>query len=287
MNNYMFKKEKVLNLFDKIKEEFIKGKNVLEKGFDLDLKEWDIKIEFEKVIQIIDNMKNNEYLPVFSKEKIVDGIGRIGLVSNGNPYLILNFVLSCIYTNNKVDVILTDKMLASNKVLLECIIKVFKNEKLDLNTVTFTEVVSKDKVIGMQDEYDLLYYFGNKEEYINYSKRLHIDSKFENFGEMYVYIDSEEFKSYLLEIDKFAYINEIKVNYYTESLDKASKRINNKNNINKISAIFTKNIEKAYEFIKTIKSENVYININPCEDIKFETNLNNLVYSKNVIIKNK
>ena len=287
MNNYMFKKEKVLNLFDKIKEEFIKGKNVLEKGFDLDLKEWDIKIEFEKVIQIIDNMKNNEYLPVFSKEKIVDGIGRIGLVSNGNPYLILNFVLSCIYTNNKVDVILTDKMLASNKVLLECIIKVFKSEKLDLNTVTFTEVVSKDKVIGMQDEYDLLYYFGNKEEYINYSKRLHIDSKFENFGEMYVYIDSEEFKSYLLEIDKFAYINEIKVNYYTESLDKASKRINNKNNINKISVIFTKNIEKAYEFIKTIKSENVYININPCEDIKFETNLNNLVYSKNVIIKNK
>lgn len=287
MNNYMFKKEKVLNLFDKIKEEFIKGKKVLEKGFDLDLKEWDIKIEFEKVIQIIDNMKNNDYLPVFSKEKIVDGIGRIGLVSNGNPYLILNFVLSCIYTNNKVDVILTDKMLASNKVLLECIIKVFKSEKLDLNTVTFTEVVSKDKVIGMQDEYDLLYYFGNKEEYINYSKRLHIDSKFENFGEMYVYIDSEEFKSYLLEIDKFAYINEIKVNYYTESLDKASKRINNKNNINKISVIFTKNIEKAYEFIKTIKSENVYININPCEDIKFETNLNNLVYSKNVIIKNK
>ena len=287
MNNYMFKKEKVLNLFDKIKEEFIKGKKVLEKGFELDLKEWDIKIEFEKVIQIIDNMKNNDYLPVFSKEKIVDGIGRIGLVSNGNPYLILNFVLSCIYTNNKVDVILTDKMLASNKVLLECIIKVFKSEKLDLNTVTFTEVVSKDKVIGMQDEYDLLYYFGNKEEYINYSKRLHIDSKFENFGEMYVYIDSEEFKSYLLEIDKFAYINEIKVNYYTESLDKASKRINNKNNINKISVIFTKNIEKAYEFIKTIKSENVYININPCEDIKFETNLNNLVYSKNVIIKNK
>lgn len=287
MNNYMFKKEKVLNLFDKIKEEFIKGKKVLEKGFDLDLKEWDIKIEFEKVIQIIDNMKNNEYLPVFSKEKIIDGIGRIGLVSNGNPYLILNFVLSCIYTNNKVDVILTDKMLASNKILLECIIKVFKNEKLDLNTVTFTEVVSKDKVIGMQDGYDLLYYFGNKEEYINYSKRLHIDSKFENFGEMYVYIDSEEFKRYLLEIDKFAYINEIKVNYYTESLDKASKRINNKNNINKISVIFTKNIEKAYEFIKTIKSENVYININPCEDIKFETNLNNLVYSKNVIIKNK
>lgn len=285
MNNYMFKKENVLNLFEKIKTEFIKGKNVLEKGFELDYKEWEFKTDFDKIIEIVDNMKDKEYLPVFSKEKIVDGIGVIGLISNENPYLILEFILSCIYTNNKVKVVLTNKLFASNRVIIECIMKVIKNEKLDLDTVTFIEVTSKDKVIGMQDEFDLIYYFGNKEEYIDYSKRLHIDSKFENFGEMYVYIDSDDFKTYLLEIDKFAYINEIKVNYYTESLDIASKRINNKNNINKISVIFTKNIEKAYEFIKTIKSENVYININPCEYMKFETNLNNLVYSKKIIIK--
>ena len=285
MNNYLFKKEKALDLFEKIKKELLTGRKTIEKGFELDLKEWEFKVEFDKIISVLDNMKEKEYLPLFSKDKIVDGIGKICLVSNGNPYLIFEFILSCLYTNNKVKVTLTDKLLASNRVLIECIIKVLKNEKCDDDTVSFIEVVSKDKVIGLQDEFDLLYYFGNKEEYLNYTKRLHIDSKFENFGEMYVYVDSKDFKECLLEIDKFAYINEIKVNYYTESLDVVSKQVNNKNNINKISVIFTKNIDKAYEFIKLIKTENVYINIDPCENISFSTNLNNLVYSKKVVIK--
>lgn len=285
MNNYLFKKEKVLDLFGKIKKELLTGRKTIEKGFELDLKEWEIKIDFDKIISILDNMKEKEYLPLFTKEKIVDGLGKIGLVSNGNPYLIFEFILSCLYTNNKVRVVLTDKMLASNRVLIECIIKILKKEKYDDDIVSFVEVVSKDKVIGIQDEFDVLYYFGNKEEYLNYTKRLHIDSIFENFGEMYVYVDSKDFKEYLLEIDKFAYINEIKVNYYTESLETVSKQVNNRNNINKISVIFTKDIEKAYEFIKLIKTENVYININPCEYISFSTKLNNLVYSKNIVIK--
>ena len=178
-------------------------------------------------------------------------------------------------------------MLATNKLLIECIKTVFKQEKLKEDTIDFIEVVSKEKIISMQDEFDLLYYFGNKEEYLWFIKRLHIDSKFENFGEMYVYVDSDDFKDILLEIDKYAYVNEIKVNYYTDSIENTSKLINNKNNINKISVIFTKDIEKAYGFIKKIKSENVYININPCEYIKYDTNLNNLVYLKNVILKNK
>lgn len=285
MNNYLFKKEKVLDLFEKIKKELLTGKKTIEKGFELDLKEWEIKIDFDKIISILDNMKEKEYLPLFTKEKIVDGLGKIGLVSNGNPYLIFEFILSCLYTNNKVRVVLTDKMLASNRVLIECITKVIKKEKCDEDTVSFLEVVSKDKVIGIQNEFDVLYYFGNKEEYLNYTKRLHIDSIFENFGEMYVYVDSKDFKEHLLEIDKFAYINEIKVNYYTESLETVSKQVNNRNNINKISVIFTKDIEKAYEFIKLMKTENVYININPCEYISFSTKLNNLVYSKNIVIK--
>ena len=285
MNNYLFKKEKVLALFEKIKKELLTGRKTIEKGFELDLKEWEIKIEFDKIISILESMKEKEYLPLFTKEKIVDGLGKIGLVSNGNPYLIFEFILSCLYTNNKVRVVLTDKMLASNRVLIECIIKVLKKEKCDDDTVSFIELISKDKVIGIQDEFDVLYYFGNKEEYLNYTKRLHIDSIFENFGEMYVYVDSKDFKEFLLEIDKFAYINEIKVNYYTESLESVKKQVNNRNNINKISVIFTKNIEKAYEFIKLIKTENVYININPCEYISFSTKLNNLVYSKKIIIK--
>lgn len=286
MNKYLFRKEKVLELFGKIEKKLIDNKKNLEKGFKLDKDEWDTVIEFDKFINLIKSIREKEYLPVFSKEKIVDGIGKICLVSQGNPYLNFNFILSCLYTNNKVKVVLTDKLLASNKVIIECVKKVIEEEKLDEDTVDYLELVSKDKIISLQDEFDLLYYFGNKEEYLNFTKRLHIDSKFENFGEMYVYVDSKDFKEYLMDIDKFCFINEIKVKYFNEDLDNVSKDINYKNNINKISVIFTKDINKAYEFIKKIKTENVYVNINPCEYIKFETNLNNLVYSKNIIIKN-
>ena len=285
MNNYLFKKEKVLDLFEKIKNEFEVKKDTINKAFELDLKEWEIEIKIDEVIKIIDSFKEKEYLPIFSKDKIVDGIGKIGLISSGNTYLNLNFILSCLYTNNKVTVFLTNKLLASNKVVIECVKKVIKKEKLDEDTVEFIEVVSEDKVISYQDKFDLIYYFGNKETYLNFIKRLHVDSKFENYGEMDVFVDSKDFKTILLELDKFAYINEIKINYYKGSLENAALNMNDKNNINKISVIFTKDTAKAYEFIKKIKSENVYININPCEYIKFDTNLNNLIYSKKVVIK--
>lgn len=285
MNNYLFKKEKVAEVLELIKKELNDNKKILVKAFDLDFKEWEYKLDFDKFIQIVDKVKSKEYLPVFSKEKIVDGIGKIALLSNQNPYLIFEFIISSIYTNNKVTAVLENKLSASNICLIECIKKVFVKNKLDEDTVEYIQTVNKDKIIELQDDFDLLYYFGNKEEYISFVKRIHIDSKFENYGEIYVYVDSIEFKDELNKIDKFAYINEIKVNYYNEDLKSVKQRINNKNNISKITVIFTKDTEKAYEFIKLIKTENVYININPCENIDFGVNLNNLIYSKNVIIK--
>ena len=282
MNNYYFKKDKVIELFNIIQKEIKLNKRNLENAFNLDFEEWETKIEFEKVLEIFDNIKEKEYLPKFAKDQIVDGFGKVILICNQNPYLILNFILSCIYTNNKTTVILERKMLATNKAIIEIIRKYIIKLKLDLDTVEYIEVDNKDKVVEIQDNYDLLYYFGNKQEYINFTKRLHIDSKFENFGEIYVYMDSKDFKSEFINIDKFAYLNEINVEYYSMDFENSINQINNFNNVNKISVIFTKNIDKAYQFIRKIKSENVYINKDPCQSFKYETNMNNLVYIKNI-----
>lgn len=284
MNNYYFKKEKTVELLNNIKKEMINNKKSLEKAFELDYKEWDIQIDFEKLMVIIDNIKENEYLPKFTKEEIIDGIGKIALISNQNPYLILNFVLSAIYTNNKVDVMLENKMLASNKTIIELIKKVIINLKLDIDTVGYKELQNKDGFVSIQNDYDLLYYFGNKEEYINFIKRIHIDTKFENFGEIYVYVDNNDFKEILIDIDKFAYLNNINVKYFNQGFEESVEQINKINNINKISAIFTKDIDKAYDFIKKIKSEKIYLNINPCDDFYYKFDLVNLVYCKKIII---
>lgn len=284
MNYYFLKKESALELIEKIEKNLIKNKKNLQKAFDLDYKEWEIKISLEKLIELIAKIKEKEYLPKFTKQEIVSGVGKIVLITNQNPYLIFNFCLNAIYTNNYVDVMLEEKMLATNKVLLEIVKKSIEELKLDSNIINYLEA-NKNEIVSKQDDYDILYYFGNKKEYIDFSKRIHIDSKFENFGEMYIYIEDNIFEDILKEIDKFAYINEIKVNYFENELEKNIEQINKKNNINKISVIFTKNIDNAYKFIKYVKSENVFINLNPIEFFKYDVDINKLVFKKKIYIK--
>lgn len=285
MNDFYFKREKVLELFKKVKRNIIENQKILEKAFDLDYKEWEFKVEIDRLLEIVNDVQIREYLPKFSKEEIVDGLGKIVLVGNQNPYIILDFMLSCLYTNNKIDVVLENKLLASNKAIIEIIKKSLKELKYDPNIVGYIEVLKKEETVSIQNNYDLLYYLGNKEEYINFIKRIHIDSQFENFGEIYAYVDSKDFKDMCLSIDRFAYINDIKVNYYNTDFNEAVLSINKNNNINKMSLIFTKNIDKAYEFIKKIKSENVYINIDPSDQFKYNTNINHLVFTKKIKIK--
>ena len=284
MNYYFLKKESALEIIEKIEKNLIKNKKNLQKAFDLDYKEWEIKISFEKLIELIAKIKEKEYLPKLTKQEIVSGVGKIVLITNQNPYLIFNFCLNAIYTNNYVDVMLEEKMLATNKVLLEIVKKSIEELKLDSNIINYLEA-NKNEIVSKQDDYDILYYFGNKKEYIDFSKRIHIDSKFENFGEMYIYIEDNIFEDILKEIDKFAYINEIKVNYFENELEKNIEQINKKNNINKISVIFTKNIDNAYKFIKYVKSENVFINLNPIEFFKYDVDINKLVFKKKIYIK--
>lgn len=285
MENYYFNKEKVVELLNKIQKELQEKSKSLEKIFKLDYEKWEINIEFEKLNNLIENMKKQEYLPKFSKQEIIDGIGKIALISNSNTYIIFNFILSCLYTNNRVCVILENKMLATNKVLIELVKKSLSDLKYDSNIISYEEVVNREEIISKQDEFDLLYYLGNKEEYLNFIKRIHIDSKFENFGEIYIYVESKDFKTQFVNIDKFAYINQMKVFYYNTDFENAVETINRRNNINKVAIIFTKKIDKAYEFVKKIKTENVYINEEPEEEILYKINLSNLVFYKRILLK--
>ncbi len=225
-------------------------------------------------------MKNKEYLPKFSKEEIIDGIGKIALLCNQNPYLIFNFILSALYTNNKVEVVLENKMIATNKVITELVRKVLSLQKIDDDTVTYVEVVNKEEIISSQENYDMIYYFGNKSSYLNFTKRIHVDSKFEEFGEINLYSDSTQFKEQIVEIDKWAYLNEIKVNIFNKDINEAIERINKLNSINKMTIIFSKDLDKVTKFVKEVKSEFIFVNINSTNNYRYETNLNNLVYKK-------
>ncbi|MBR3697425.1 MAG: hypothetical protein IKM97_04080 [Clostridia bacterium] len=280
MNSFYFRKDKIDELFNIIKKELMVNRKNIEKAFELDYREWEYEVNFEQILSIIEIVKSKEYLPKFSKEIIVDGLGKICLLCNQNPYLVFNFIMSSIYTNNKVEVVLENKLLASNKVLIETVKKALNKYKADKDTVSYIELVNKYDIVFKQDNYDLIYYFGNKSSYLDFIKRIHIDTKFEEFGEIYLYSDSKEYKNEIIEIDKWAYLNEMKVNIYNSELEEVIKEINKLNAINKMSIIFSKDIKKIGKLIKELKSEKIYININPTNEYKIETNLNNLVYKK-------
>ena len=158
MNNYFFKQEKVIELLNKIQKDLKDKSKILKKAFELDYKEWEIRIESEKLIKILENIKSQEYLPKFSKQEIVGGIGKIALINSSNPYMIFNFILSCIYTNNRVTIILEEKMLASNKVLIELVKKSLEDLKYDSSIIEYKEVTNKEEFISYQNYFDLLYY---------------------------------------------------------------------------------------------------------------------------------
>ena len=281
--NKNIKKNKI-QIIEEIKQNLIKDKNKLNEAFLIDKKQWEIEIKFEKIIEQIELVKRKEFLLKLTKEEIIDGIGKIALVEVNNPYKILNFVVSCIYTNNKVEVFLEKRHITTNKAILEIIKETIQKLKLPPDTVEFKEKQHLSKIVEEQEKFDLIYYVGNKENYLNFIKRLHVETIYENFGEIDVYIDSKDFKEEFMEMDKFAYYNGFEINYYTQSLEETAKSMNYNNNINKISAIFTKEIDNAYEFIKNIKSENIYINVNPCDYINYDTKLDNLVYSKKIFL---
>ena len=92
-------------------------------------------------------------------------------------------------------------------------------------------------------------------------------------------------KEEVIDIDKFAYINEIKVYYFNTDFENSLDTINKCNNVNKTSIIFTKRIDKAYEFIKKVKTERVYINQKPDEEFIYNIDMNNLVFCKKIILK--
>ena len=283
MNSFYFKKKKVCEILDGIKNGLIEGRRTIEKALSLDYKQWEYKIEIEELINHIDIIKQKEYLPKFSKEKVVDGIGKIVLICNQNPYIIFNFVLSCLYTNNKVEIVLENKMIATNKVLLETIKKALKKFEVEDDTITYLELNNSEDIISKQDNYDLIYYCGNKSSYLNLKKRIHIDSKFEEFSEIDLYTDSKDYKEQIIEIEKWAYINEIKINFYKSDLDEVISEMNKYNNINKITIVFSKDVNKIAEFVKRVKSEKIYVNRSPISEYVIEFNLENLIYTKNII----
>lgn len=282
---YNFKASKIEKILDKFAILIEKNKESFDNAIKKDAKSNSQKIEFNKIIQIVNTYKKDmPILPYFSAQKIKDGFGNIAVMYNGDPYVTLKMLISSLRTHNNV-VFFTKNFKTLNDLLIESINIVTKELKYTERIAVLQTNFSKNDIIKKQNGFNLLVYIGNKRDFQTVSKQLNIPSVFRGYGSIDVFIDDKSYKETLLDIDDFAYENNIKVNYFHNTdIDETIAYIN-KYNLNDCFAVFTKNSELAYKFINSIKSKNIFINTNPFVNYEFDLNENQLVYTKNISMK--
>ena len=279
---YNFKASKVEKILEKFSILVEKNKSSFDNAIRIDSKKNNQKIEFDRIIQFINEYKKDmPILPFFSAQKIKDGFGNIAVMYNGDPYVTLKMLISSLRTHNNV-VFFTNNFKALNNLLIESINIVTKELHYTERIAVLQTNFSKNDIIIKQNCFNLLVYVGSKRDFQAINKQLNIPSVFRGYGFIDVFIEDKSFKETLLDIDDFAYENNIKVNYFNNTdVDETIEYIN-KYNLNDCFAVFTKNTELAYKFINSIKSKNIFINTNPFVNYSFDLNENQLVYTKNI-----
>lgn len=258
----------------KIKQEFIINKDKIMNIINLEKEKWDYKIDYNKLLNIFEKyeIKNNPLS--YTSDEIKTGIGKVAIINQYNPYSILTMCLVCIRTNNNATFFLSDKLLGINSIIVEL-------SKKHVDNLNYINSNGYELFYQNQSNFDSVIYFGNKFEYIEFSKRLKIKSIFENSNEIFVYIDNRDFKEEFIDIDKFAYYNDINIRYYSDNYENSVNKINDFGII-KRAAIYTKDKNRAFDFLQKIKAEKVYVNTNPCKDIEYDFDENKVMYIKKI-----
>ena len=282
---YNFKASKVEKILEKFSILIEKNKISFDNAIKKDSKSNNQKIEFDRIINIVKNYKKDmPILPSFSAKTIKDGFGNIAVMYNGDPYVTLKMLISSLRTHNNV-IFFTNNFKTLNDLLIESINIVTRELNYTERIAVLQNNFSKNDIIKKQNAFNLLVYIGSKRDFQAVNKQLNIPSVFRGYGFIDVFIEDKSFKETLLDIDDFAYENNIKVNYFHNTdIDQTIDYIN-KYNLNDCFAVFTRNSELAYKFINSIKSKNIFINTNPFINYEFDLNENQLVYTKNISMK--
>ena len=233
-----------------------------------------------KLEQIIKKYLNYETcIRALNNNQTIKSIGNIALIYDGNPYITIEMAIKSILTNNNMT-FFTGNLEHVNRFLIRTI-----NESLTECKSKTKLYINKDiyDLYAKQNTYDLGVFIGDKLEYKKVSSKFSRPIIYNGFGTVEIYADDIFFRNELTKIDKFVYYNNFNVNYYNnKNLDEAIKEIN-KIVINDTAAIFTKNKEKALEFVNKVNARNIYVNKNPFEKYEFKFDEDQLVIRKEII----
>ena len=239
--------EKILYdaMFSKIQKEINNNKDEILNVQKIDNKYCKIKIEINKLLEIIEYYKSLNLFLCNKKDKHEN----LTVYCNGNPYIVLNLGMIAIINNCNIKININNKMLGVNKLILLIINNILKNNNLKIKIELFEKIENNEKIIFIDriNEFNLL---KNKLENIKFIPYQSID----------IFSDSENFE----ELYEKIYNYTVDMNIDTDIFDEEDIESLFKYGKGKIKLILTK--EK--DIIEKYKKENVFINENPFKDEK-------------------
>lgn len=231
------------------------------KGLDLAIKKELSKgnvVKYEKIEKIISDFESLE-MPIKPENK------KIAVSSNGRPEISLTYMLDSIIYNNKLT-LCVDEMKEINEILYTVVVNSLlscklMNQWLNYNP-TFNEIYLRDN----ESKFDKIVYIGDYFGYQRFNSFFKKEVEYNNYGYIKLFMDKKKYSKEYDKIIKYAYIENISIEYYNDVDD-----FLNESKDNDYSVVFGE-VQEINKIRKGLKGGSLLINAFPYEEYKFEVN---------------
>lgn len=239
---------------------------------------------------VILSLKDDNKKIVYGKQ--VMDVGNVVVVTDGNPYVLIEMIVKNIIAGNTTIISNNGFMFGTNNLIINIVQSVLERFNISKNLVQLYVSEEFDEVFKNFANIDLVVCIGNhnlQSMVLSKSKNKTIVSGYDNFD---LYIEDDKnidvikkilnsglnIQLYLNKGINIEYPNTIEVNDIEEAIS-----IINYDGSRYSSAIFTSSSDNAYKFIKNIKSSLVTINTSPTIERLINIDEKDLIIEKTII----
>ena len=236
------------------------------------------------------SQKDDDKKIIYGKQ--IFDIGVVGIIFDGNPYVLIEMILRNILAFNSMIFNYSGYMYGTNNSIVEIVNSFLEKNKFPKNLVQIFASENYDDLLSNYSSLDLVIAIGNRslqQLVLSKSKVKTIVSGYEHFD---IYVEDNKHIEFINKIIKLGLDiklfvkNNLNIDYLNsfivEDIDEAIAQINY--NGNKYStSIFTSNEENASKFIKEVKSKIITINTSPTIERICDISQSNLFIEKTII----
>lgn len=308
-NTLLVNKDNIVNnvkkLVNDIKESLIINKDSLIDASNIDQKNNNgFIIDFDIIKSVLSNLdkidlyygdvilslKDDNKKLVYGKQ--VMDVGNVVVVTDGNPYVLIEMIVKNIIAGNTTIISNNGFMFGTNNLIINIVQSVLERFNISKNLVQLYVSEEFDEVFKNFANIDLVVCIGNhnlQSMVLSKSKNKTIVSGYDNFD---LYIEDDKnidiikkilnsglnIQLYLNKGINIEYPNTLEVNDIEEAIS-----IINYNGSRYSSAIFTSSSDNASKFIKNIKSSLVTINTSPTIERLVDIDEKDLILEKTIV----